>query len=90
MRTERRLREQLAAANGGMIRFEHEGEYVKRWLTGGLAPSITVTFHHEKDRIVCRCPHCQQEIGWFDSNYGERVPEQIGVIRYAGANHKCS
>ena len=89
MRTEETLREQIAAAHHGLIRFEHEGEHVKRWLTGGLAPSIWVTFHHEQEHIACRCPNCKQEIGRFDSNYGERVPDQIGAIRYASAEHQC-
>lgn len=89
MRAEENLREQIAATNQGMIRFEHEGRQVKRWLTGGLAPSITVTFSQENDQIICHCPNCNQEIGRFDSNYGERVPSQINAIRYASVDHKC-
>ena len=89
MTAEQKLREQIAAANGGIIHFQHEGESVVRWLAGGLAPEIHVTIRHEGDESIACCPKCGQEIGRFDRNYGPHTGDQIGEIRYAGAEHRC-
>jgi len=86
---EQRLHDQIAAANGGLIGFQHEGEHVVRWLAGGLAPEIRVTFRRQGDQTVACCPQCGQELGRFDANYGPATGDQIGEIRYAGANHRC-
>jgi hypothetical protein len=87
---EAKLREQLAAANGGVIDWQHEGEGVIRWLTGGLAPSIHATFkHHQGGQVAACCPQCGMEIGRFDGNYGPDAGGQIVAIRYAGADHRC-
>lgn len=86
---EQTLREQIAAANNGLIHFQHEGENVVRWLAGGLAPEIRVTFRRDGSETVACCPQCHQEIGRFDANYGPNTGDQIGEIRYAGAEHHC-
>lgn len=86
---EQKIREQLAAANGGVIGHQHEGENVVRWLTGGLAPSIHVTFRHDGNQVVCCCPQCGQEIGRFDDDYGRRTGDQILQIRQVGSVHQC-
>ena len=89
MNAEAKLREQIAAANGGMIGWQHKGEQVVRWLTGGIAPEIRVTFKHQGAEIAACCPACGKEIGRFDSDYGADAGRQIGAIRYAGAEHRC-
>lgn len=89
MRAEAKLREQIAVANGGVIGWQHEGEQVARWLTGGNAPSIHGTFHPSGDETIVRCPKCGQELGRFDAHYGPETGNQIGQIRYAGAEHHC-
>lgn len=89
MRAEAVLREQIAAANGGIIGWQHEGESIVRWLAGGSAPEIRVTFKHLGDETAACCPKCGQEIGRFDAHYGPNAGEQIGKVRYAGAEHQC-
>lgn len=89
MRAEQKLREQLAIANNGVIGWQHEGENVIRWLTGGSAPEIRVTFRHVGDETIACCPRCRAEIGRFDAHYGPQTGEQLSQIRYAGAVHSC-
>lgn len=89
MRAEQKLREQIATANGGVIGWQHEGESIVRWLAGGFAPEIRVTFKHQGDETAACCPQCGQEIGRFDAHYGPDTGRQIGQIRYAGADHHC-
>jgi hypothetical protein len=89
MNAEQILREQIAAANGGIIGFQHEGEQVVRWLAGGNAPEVKVTFKHLGSETAACCPQCNQEIGRFDGMYGPDTGRQIGEIRYAGAEHHC-
>lgn len=89
MRAEEKLREQIAAANGGIIGWQHEGEQVVRWLAGGSAPEIHVTIKHLGDENAACCPKCGAEIGHFDAHYGSEAGRQIGQIRYAGAEHRC-
>lgn len=89
MRAEQKLREQIASANDGVIGWQHEGESVVRWLAGGSAPEIHVTFKHLSDETAACCPKCGAEIGRFDAHYGPNTGDQIGTIRYAGAAHRC-
>lgn len=89
MRAEQKLREQIAAANGGIVGWQHEGEHVVRWLAGGSAPEVRVTFKHLGDETAACCPRCGAEIGRFDAHYGADAGRQIGQIRYTGAEHQC-
>lgn len=89
MSAEQKLREQIAAANGGLLTFQHEGEHVVRWLTGGSAPEIRATFKHQGEQVAACCPKCGAVFGRFDADYGARAGDQIGKIRYAGADHRC-
>ena len=90
MRAEQRLREHVADANGGLIHFQHEGESVVRWVTGGDGPSIYATFHPGDDRqtVVC-CPRCGQIFGHFDGSYGSTTFSQLSAIREVGSTHYC-
>jgi len=69
--------------------FQHEGPGVVRWITGGTAPSVHVVFHHRGAEIVACCPHCLQEFGRFDADYGRMAYQQMGVIRQVGHAHLC-
>jgi hypothetical protein len=68
-------------------RFQHEGSSVVRWLTGGSGPDAYVTFARQEDRILACCPHCKEQIGWFD--YGNQTYSQIVCIRDNYARHRC-
>lgn len=89
MRAEEKLRQQIAAANGGSLHFQHEGENVIRWLTGGLEPEVWVTIHQVGSERAARCPKCRQEIGRFTPSYDPNMGDQLGAIRQAGARHHC-
>jgi hypothetical protein len=65
--------------------FQHEGDTVVRWLTGGAAPDAWVTFHHAGDYVVVRCAGCDEVLGgWPLPDERGEMPEQIATIRQAG------
>ncbi len=83
---EQKIRETLSQ---NQHRFRHEGDHVVRWITGGTAPSVHVTFQSNGDHIVARCPLCEQPLGRFDASYGPATYRQLAAIREVGNRHQC-
>jgi len=84
--TEEMIRQQLAEH---AERLQHEGPGVVRWITGGTEPSVYAVFLHRGTEIATCCPHCLQEFGRFDADYGRTTYQQLGVIRQVGHAHLC-
>lgn len=87
---EQKTRQILTGSPVGEVTFQHEGEQVIRWLTGGLLPDAWVTFHPLGERIVVRCAGCQNILGSLPA---DRDPDEtaraITTIRQAGhESHK--
>src|SRR5882724_6521899 len=57
--TMQKIRLTLTGSPSGEPHFQHEGEGVTRWITGGTLPDIYVTFHQRDNVIEVRCPTCQ-------------------------------
>ena len=83
---EQKIRETLSQ---NQHRFPHQGDHVVRWVTGGTAPSVYVTFQSSGDHILARCPLCKQPIGRFDASYGPTTYRQLAAIREVGNRHQC-
>ena len=71
----------------GEPHFQHEGEEVARWMTGGTLPDIYVTFHQRDTMIEVRCSTCQVLLGHFPSHYGGNTAQQLAAIRQSGHQH---
>lgn len=84
---EQKIRDSIADPNG-IIHFQHEGKDVVRWLTGGDARQAHVTFEHNGDEIIARCPTCKQEQGRFDAYYGTQSGQQLRDIRIRAHKHQ--
>lgn len=65
--------------------FQHEGDTIVRWLTGGTMPDAWVTFHHAGDQVIARCAGCAEVLGSWPLNDAQREQAaQITAIRQAG------
>ncbi|HLQ28122.1 MAG TPA: hypothetical protein VK140_02660 [Ktedonobacteraceae bacterium] len=87
MRVEETIRHQLTGIPNGELHFQHEGEEVTRWITGGTLPDICVTFHQRDTMIEVRCPTCQVLLGCFPSHYGGNTAQQLVAMRQSGHQH---
>lgn len=67
--------------------FQHEGDEVIRWLTGGTLPDLYVTFHQQDRMIEVRCSTCQSRLGNFPSNYEGDIAQQLVDMRQGGHKH---
>jgi hypothetical protein len=86
MTAEQKIRETLSR---NQHPFQHEGDYVVRWITGGTAPDIHVTFQTHGGHTIAHCPLCNQPIGRFDAHYGSATYRQLAAIREVGNRHQC-
>ena len=68
--------------------FEHEGEEVVRWITGGNQPDLHVTFHHEGDCIVVRCASCQETLGSMSRDDKDDQAQALDRMRLSGHPHQ--
>jgi hypothetical protein len=82
---EQKIRQQLTGNPHGEPYFEHEGEDVVRWITGGNQPDLHVTFHHEGNNIVVKCATCQQVLGYMPVD-GDQAP-LLDAMRQSGHEH---
>lgn len=85
---EQKIRLTLTGSPSGKPQFQHEGEEVIRWITGGTLPDVYVTFHHEGNMIELRCATCQASLGSIAADYRGNTPQQVADIRRAGHQHK--
>jgi hypothetical protein len=83
---EQKIRETLSQ---NQHRFQHEGDRVVRWITGGTAPGVQVIFETHTNQTIARCPLCNRPIGRFDASYGPATYRQLAAIREVGNRHSC-
>jgi hypothetical protein len=82
-----KVRLTLTGSPFGEPHFQHEGEEVVRWITGGTLPDLYVTFHQRDNIIEVRCSTCQALLGNFPSHYGGDTAQQIAAMRQTGHQH---
>lgn len=85
MNAEQKLREILTGSPVQEPEFQHEGQDVVRWLTGGNMPDAWVTFHPHGDRIEARCAGCDTILGYLPADRDtDQTAAAILAIREAG------
>ncbi|MBE3560555.1 MAG: hypothetical protein IMW89_15250 [Ktedonobacteraceae bacterium] len=84
---EQKVRLALTGSPSGEPQFQHEGEEVKRWITGGTLPDIYVTFHQQDTLIAVRCAICHTLLGHIPSHLGENTAQQLAAMRQSGHQH---
>ncbi len=62
---QQKIRQQLAGNPFDDPTFQHEGEDVVRWITGGNQPDLHVTFHQESEQIAVKCATCRNILGYL-------------------------
>ncbi len=67
--------------------FQHEGEQVTRWVTGGSLPDLYVTFHQQGTMIEVRCATCHALLGCFPSDYRGDTAQRLAAMRQSGHQH---
>jgi hypothetical protein len=82
-----KIRLTLTGSPFGEPHFQHEGEEVTRWITGGPLPDIYVTFHQRDDMIEVRYSTCQTLLGYFPSHYGGNTAQQLAIMRQSEHHH---
>jgi hypothetical protein len=84
---EQKIRQQLTGNPFVDPQFQHEGEQVVRWITGGTLPDLHVTFHRDPEagQIVVKCATCQNILGYLPAN-GDQS-ELLAQMRQSGHPH---
>ena len=84
---EQKIRQTLTGSPVGEPHFQHEGEDVVRWITGGTLPDLHVTFHRdpEGDQITVKCATCKNILGYLPVD-GEQS-ELLVAMRQSGHEH---
>lgn len=82
-----KIRLTLTGSPSGEPHFQHEGEEVTRWITGGSLPDIYVTFHRQGTMIEVRCATCQALLGSFPSDYRGNTAQELAAMRQSGHQH---
>ncbi len=85
---EQKIRQALTGSPHGIVQYQHEGDDIVRWLTGGTMPDAYVTLTQDGNEKIARCPLCKQELGRIDARYGTGTGERIAAIREAGHKHQ--
>ena len=85
---EEEIRQALTGNPFSEPHFQHEGEEVTRWITGGTLPDVYVTLHHQDDMIEVRCSTCKATLGHITADFGENMSQQLVAIRQAEHQHK--
>jgi hypothetical protein len=82
---EQKIRQHLTGSPIGEPHWEHEGEDVVRWITGGNQPDLHVTFHHEGERITVKCATCKNILGYLPVD-GDQAAS-LDTMRQSGHEH---
>lgn len=82
-----KIRLTLTGSPSGELHFQHEGEEVTRWITGGSLPDLYVTFQQQGTMIEVRCSTCHALLGDFPSNYRGNTAQQLAAMRQSGHQH---
>ena len=85
--TMQKLRLTLTGSPFGEPHFQHQGEEVTRWVTGGTLPDIYATFHQRDIVIEVRCSTCQALLGYFPSHHMGNTAQQLAAMRQSGHQH---
>lgn len=80
-----KVRKSLTGSIYGEPHFQHEGDDVVRWITGGSAADACVAFKQCDSATIVTCPSCGEVFGTID--YGKETYKQLGDIRRKGAEH---
>lgn len=80
-----KIRQTLTGSPVGDPHFQHEGEDVVRWITGGNEPDLHVTFHHEGEQIAVKCATCRNILGYLPAE-GDQS-ELLAAMRQSGHEH---
>jgi hypothetical protein len=84
-----KIRQTITGSPVGELHFQHQGDQVVRWLTGGTLPDAWVTFQREGDQTIVRCAGCQSILATLSASWEQVTAEQLAEIRSAGhENHK--
>lgn len=68
--------------------FQHEGESVVRWITGGTMPDLHVTFHQDGEQVVVKCATCKNVLGYLPANFdADQTAQALQEMRQAGHPH---
>jgi hypothetical protein len=78
---EQNIRLTLTGSPFGEPHFQHEGDNVVRWLTGGTDPDLHVFFQTQDDLIQVRCAQCTQILGTISTVRDTDTGSQIGNMR---------
>jgi hypothetical protein len=82
-----KVRLTLTGSTFGEPHFQHEGEDVIRWITGGTLPDIYVTFCQKDSIIEVRCSTCQVLLGCIPSDFGGNTAQQLAALRQSEHQH---
>jgi hypothetical protein len=82
-----KIRVTLTGNPFGEPHFQHEGEEVTRWITGGSLPDLYVTFRQQGTMIEVLCSTCRALLGRIPSNFGENTTQQLAAMRQSGHQH---
>ena len=82
-----KIRLSLTGSPSGELHFQHEGEEVTRWITGGSIPDLYVTFHQRDTTIEVFCPTCHALLGNFPADYRGNTAQQLAAMRQSGHHH---
>lgn len=80
-----KIRQQLAGNPFDDPHFQHEGEQVVRWITGGNQPDLHVTFRQESEQIAVKCATCRNILGYLPAN-GDQAAI-LDAMRQSGHPH---
>jgi hypothetical protein len=82
-----KIRLTLTGNPSGELHFQHEGEEVTRWITGGSIPDLYVTFHQRDTMIDVLCSTCHALLGSFPADYTGITAQQLAAMRQGGHQH---
>jgi len=82
-----KIRFALTRSPSGELHFQHEGEGVTRWITGGSIPDLYVTFRQRDTVIEVLCSTCHALLGSFPSDYTGITAQQLAAMRQSGHQH---
>jgi hypothetical protein len=85
---EQKIRQQLTCNPLDDPHWQHAGESIVRWITGGSQPDLQVTFHREGDQITVKCATCKNILGYLPANHdADQTAQALQEMRQSGFLH---
>ncbi len=78
---EQKVRQKLTGEPHGEPTFQHEGDAVVRWVTGGVLPDLYVTLQTNGAITTVRCVTCHEVLGEISAHHAEAAAQQLAVMR---------